>query len=83
MPIFIKTVSVASLLSFLMILGVKGSKYVFSLIIHDNKDLKTSNILLWIREAGNGLLKGLCCQNETGSFVFLPIFLLNKFIERR
>ena len=76
MPIFIKTVSVASLLSFLMILGVKGSKYVFSLIIHDNKDLKTSNILLWIREAGNGLLKGLYCLNETGSFVFLLIFLL-------
>ena len=80
MPIFIKTVSVASLLSFLMILGVKGSKYVFSLIIHDNKDLKTSNILLWIREAGNGLLKGLYCQNKMGAFAFFPIFLFNNLI---
>jgi len=77
MPIFIKTVSVASLLSFLMILGVKGSKYVFSLIIHDNKDLKTSNILLWIREAGNGLLKGLYCQNKMGFLLsFLYFYLI-------
>jgi len=74
---FIKTIWVISLLSFLVILGVKGSRYIFSLIIYNNKNLKTSNILLWIREAGNRLLKGLYCQNETGFFC-VPSYIFIK-----
>ena len=56
---------------------------MFSPIIYNNKDLKISNILLWIREVGNRLLKGLYCQNGTGffcvpSYIFIKINLIYR-----
>ena len=62
--------------SFLVVLGVKGSRCASRPILHDDKGLKSPTNLSWIREAGNRLLKGLYGPKEMEFSCLAPILLL-------
>jgi len=63
--------------SFLVVLGVKGSRYASRPILHDDEGLKNPTNLSWIREAGNRLLKGLYGPKEMSSTALPPFYYLS------
>jgi len=63
--------------SFLVVLGVKGSRCASRPILHDDKGLKSPTNLSWIREAGNRLLKGLYGPKEMSSPTLPPFYYLS------